>query len=128
MCRALAVLRVVVLANAVVLNLYRREDFQHPGWGVVVVATMVVWTGVTLWAYADHRRRTPLLLGLDLALAVGAIAVTPWVKGVAFDASIPGFWVMGALLAWAIHWRWIGGLAAAVLLVLADALSRDHVT
>ncbi len=35
------------------------------------------------------------------------------VKGDDFNATIPGFWVMGALLAWAIHWRWKGGLVAA---------------
>ena len=28
------------------------------------------------------------------------------------SATLPGFWVMGALLAWAIHWRWVGGLVA----------------
>jgi signal transduction histidine kinase len=128
MYRALAVLRVVVLLNAVVLNVYRRHNFQHPAAGVVVVVVMVVWTGVALWAYAHARRRTPLLLGLDLALAVGALAVTPLVKGEGFHASVPGFWVMGALLAWAVHWRWRGGLVASVSLVLADALTRDHVT
>ena len=29
---------------------------------------------------------------------------------------MPGFWVMAALLAWAVHLRWQGGLAAAVVL------------
>ena len=74
----------------------------------------VVWTGVALWAYASARRRTPLLLGVDLAIAVGAILLTPLAKGPDFNATIPGFWVMGALLAWAVHWHWKGGLAAAV--------------
>jgi signal transduction histidine kinase len=128
MFRALGVLRVVVLLHAVALNLYRRDNFQHPVAGALVVAVMVAWTGVALWAYADDRRRTPWLLGLDLALAVAALALTPVVKADAFNASVPGFWVMGALLAWAVHWRWTGGLAAAVVLVLADALSRDHLT
>ena len=33
-------------------------------------------------------------------------------KGPGCNATIPGFWVMAALLAWAIHWRWRGGLVA----------------
>ncbi|MEQ4547189.1 DUF5931 domain-containing protein, partial [Nocardioides kribbensis] len=110
--RALAVLRVVVLANAVGLNLYRAENFQHPRWAAAAVVAMVVWTGVALAAYAVVRRRTALLLVADLGLAVGSLAVTPLLKGDGFSASLPGFWVMGALLAWAVHWRWAGGLVA----------------
>ena len=37
------------------------------------------------------------------------IALTPWVKGAGFNATVPGFWVMGAMIAWAIHWRLVGG-------------------
>ena len=128
MYRALGVLRVVVLANALVLNVYRRDNFHHPVTAALVVAAMVAWTAVALWAYADHRRRTPLLLGVDMALAVGALVSTPWLKGADFDASVPGFWVMGALLAWAVHWRTVGGLASGVLLAGADMLVRDHLT
>jgi signal transduction histidine kinase len=55
------------------------------------------------------------------------IMVTPWVKGDGFNATLPGFWVMGALLAWAIHWRLVGGAVAACALVAADLLSRQEV-
>ena len=102
------------------LNLWRRDNVDHPALGAAAVAVAVVWTGVALWAYASARRRTPLLLGVDLAIAVAAIALTPLAKGPDFDATIPGFWVMGALLAWAVHWHWKGGLAAAVVLSAAD--------
>ena len=40
------------------------------------------------------------------------LAATPLVKGDSFNATLPGFWIAGALLAWAIHWRWQGGLVA----------------
>lgn len=113
-------MRVVVTVNMVVLNLWRRDNYDDPALGAAVVGVAVAWTGVALWAYADARRRTPLLLGVDLAIAVGAIALTPLAKGPDFNATIPGFWVMGALLAWAIHWHWKGGLAAAVLVSAAD--------
>jgi signal transduction histidine kinase len=41
---------------------------------------------------------------------------------------VPGFWVAGALLAWAIHWRWIGGLVAGACLSVVDLAIRDEVT
>ncbi len=74
---------------------------------------MAVWTVFAIWAYDDRRRRGPLLLVADLAVAVGAILVSPVLKGDGLSATVPAFWVMGALLAWAIHWRWLGGLVAA---------------
>ena len=36
------------------------------------------------------------------------------------NATLPGFWVMGVVLAWAILWGWAGGLAAAVAVSVAD--------
>jgi signal transduction histidine kinase len=125
--RALAILRVVVTVNAVALNAYRRDNFDHPGLGLAVVAFLVAWSAVAVWAYDAPRRRTPALLGADLAVALGAMALTPWVKGPDFNATIPGFWVMGVLLAWAIHWHWKGGLVAALLLSAMDLGLRDSI-
>ncbi len=127
MFRALAVLRVLLLANTVALNVYRRDNFVHPTAGLVMTVVMAVWTVVAIWAYAAPRRRTPLLLGLDLAIALLMIALTPWVKGAGFNATVPGFWVMGAMLAWAIHWRLVGGAIASVCVVSTDlAGPRAH--
>src|SRR3954471_23422732 len=62
MFRALAVLRVIVLVNAVALNIYRADAFQRPTVGAACLVVMVVWTGFATWAYAERRRRTfPLL-------------------------------------------------------------------
>jgi signal transduction histidine kinase len=118
----------VVLVNAVGLNLYRADNFGHPRAGAVVVAVMVVWTAFATWAYSDHRRRVPALLLADLAVALATILSSPLVKGEEFRATVPGFWVMAALLAWAIHWRWLGGLVAGVLLAVADLGVREEVT
>lgn len=126
--RALAVLRVVVLINAVALNLYRADNFQRPVAGVVCVAIMIVWTGVAIWAYAEPRRRSFGLLVLDLAVAAAMILVSPIIKGDGLNASVPGFWVMGALLAWAIHFRLPGGLVAATCLSAADLSIRQEIT
>jgi signal transduction histidine kinase len=119
--------RVVVTINMVGLNAYRRDSFEHPSAGLAIVLALVVWTAAAIWLYRDRARRTPALLVADLAIAVAAIAVTPWVKGPDFNATIPGFWVMGALLAWAIHWHWKGGLVAAIALSATDLLPRSEV-
>jgi len=125
--RALAVLRVVLLLNAIALNIYRRANFDHPRAGAACVVVMVLWTGFATWAYADPRRRTFLLAGADLALAVALLVATPLVKGADFNATVPGYWVMGALLAWSIQYRWIGGLAAGVVLAGVDLSMRQGV-
>ena len=118
----------VVTVNAVALNLYRRDNFERPGLALVLVVVMVAWTAFAIWAYADAARRRPPLLLADLALALALMALTPVVKGADFNATVPGFWVAGALLAWAIHWRWIGGLVAGACLSVVDLAIRDEVT
>lgn len=124
--RALAPLRVILLINAVALSAYHADDFQRPAGGVVCVVVMIVWTACATWAYADARRRTPWLLGADLGLAVVLLGATPLVKGTGFHASVPGFWVAGALLAWASHYRLPGGMFAGAVLATVDLLLRDH--
>lgn len=125
--RALAVLRGIVLVNAVALNVYRADNFAHPRAGAACVVVMVLWTGFATWAYADPRRRTHLLLAADLALAVALLLMTPVVKGSGFHATVPGFWIMGALMAWSIQYRWVGGLAAGVLLAGVDLSLRQEI-
>lgn len=120
-------MRVVVTINMVGLNAYRRDNFDHPTIGLAIVLGLLAWTAAAMWLYHDRARRTSVLLVADLAIAVAAMAVTPWVKSPDFNATIPGFWVMGALLAWAIHWQWKGGLAASVALAATDLLQRSEV-
>ena len=89
---------------------------------------MVAWTAFAVWAYADPARRTAALLVADLSVALATLLLSPVVKGADLNATIPGFWIAGALLAWAAHWRWQGGLAAAIALSAADVLVRDDLT
>jgi signal transduction histidine kinase len=126
--QALVVLRVVLLANAVALNVYRADNFERPVAGAACVVVMIGWTGFAGWAYAEPRRRTAVLLAADLALAVALVLLTPLVKGPSFNATLPGYWIVGALIAWAIHYRWVGGLAAGVILAVADLGLRDEVS
>jgi len=122
------VLRVIVLLNTVVLDLYRAGSYEHPAAGVACVVLMVLWTCFAIWAYAAPARRTAWLLVADLGIAVALVLVSPAIKGDGVETTIPGFWVMGALLAWALHWRWVGGLVAAACLSAADLAVRTHLT
>jgi signal transduction histidine kinase len=124
----LAVLRLVLLAHAVALNAYRRDTFVHPVGGVACLVAMAAWTFFTIWAYHQPRRRVPALLVADLAAALAAVLVSPVLKGEGLSATVPAYWVMGALMAWAIHWRWLGGLVAGLAIPAADLSIRDHVT
>lgn len=123
--RALAVLRVIVLLNTVALSIYRADSFERPAAGAVCVGAMVLWTAFATWAYAVPRRRTFPLLAADLGLAVAMLLLTPLVTGDAVSASLPGFWIIAALVAWAIHYRTAGGLVAGVLLAAADLARQD---
>ena len=115
-----------MLLYAVVGNLVRGVDeFDRPGAGYVMLAAMVLWSGFATWAYADAVRRGPALLVADLAIALALLVATPLVKAADFDASVPGFWVMTALLAWAVRWRWVGGLIAGVVLGGVDIAVRQ---
>ena len=126
--RWLAVLRVVVLVNAVAVNVYRWDNFQRPVAGAVSILVMAAWTVVASWAFSNRRRRVPALLLIDLALAAGLILVSPALKGDGLNATVPGFWVIGALLAWAVHYHWWGGLIAGATLSVADLSIRNEVT
>lgn len=124
---ALAVLRGFFLVNALVLNLLLADNFQRPVLGWSCVAVMVVWTIVAGWAYADPPRRGVGLLTADLTVAVALLVLTPVVKGGGFEATVPGFWVAGALLAWAVRYRWVGGLVAGAVLCLTDVVVRADI-
>ena len=128
MFRALGVLRFVVLVNAVGIYVMRVSGYDHPRLGYLVMAFLAAWTVFVVWAYAAPRRRRPWLLVSDLLVAVVAIGLSPYVKGEGFQATLPGFWVMGVVLAWAILWRWAGGLTAAVVVSLADLAVREEFT
>jgi len=128
MFRALGVLRFVVLLNCIGIYLWRYDGYDHPVVGAVVIGFLVAWTAFAVWAYADPGRRRPWLLLADLLVAVVAIGLSPYVKGEGMNATLPGFWVMGVVLAWAIVWRWPGGLAAGVVISVADLAVRGGIT
>jgi hypothetical protein len=127
MYRWLAVLRLVLVANAVGLNIYRGSA-EHPVGVGLLLAALVVWSCLVSWVYhAFHRRTTPWLVA-DLLVAIASVVLTTPVKGDGWNATVPGFWIMGAVLAWSIHWRLYGGVVGALLLSVTDYLARGYLT
>lgn len=130
--RALAVLRGVVLVYAVALNLARWQDFDHPVGAGLVVVGIVAWSAFVTWAYDDpRRRRTPLFVA-DLVVACAALLATPLVQSQAMlerhASTIPSFWVMAAVLAWAVARGWVGGVLAAAVVTVCDLSVRLEAT
>ncbi|RYE78550.1 MAG: histidine kinase [Myxococcales bacterium] len=125
MFRALAVLRVIVLVNAVGLYAFRFDAYERPAAGWVVMGLLTLWTGWVIWASHRERTRHTWVYVVDLLVAVAAMGATEFVKGEGFRATLPGFWVSGAMLAWAIRWRSRGGLFAAVVIAVVDVVIRD---
>lgn len=128
MYRALAALRAVVLLNALVLNLYRWGDLERPLLAAAVLAGLVLWTGFAVWAYDRPAwRRSPLLIA-DLAVTVAAMLLSPLAKGDGATSTLPGFWVMGVVLAWGIHGHWVSGLIASLAVSMADVAVRSDLS
>ena len=122
--RTLAVLRVVVLLNAVVIYAIHSEHYDHPALGWAVMVGLALWTAFAIWQYDSPERRRGWLFVADLLVAVVAILLSPYVKGAGLNATLPGFWVMGVVLAWAVVWRLVGGLVAGVVVSAADISIR----
>ena len=127
MFRALGMLRFVVLRTRSRSTSALRR-LRPPRVGALVIAFLALWTVFAVWAYAARLGVRPRCWWRTSPVAVAAIALSPYVKGEGLNATLPGFWVMGVVLAWAILWRWVGGLAAAVAVSIADIAIRDDFT
>lgn len=129
--KALAVLRFIFLAQALTVNVLRWQRFDHPLTGWLVLTCIAAWTLIVTWIYDSPDRRRPLVLVADLAVAVGAILITPYVLSAEMlnrhDFTLPTYWITAAVLAWSIHKGWIGGVCAALLVCPFDIASRAHV-
>lgn len=115
---ALGVARLVLLGYAVVVNALHVQDYRHPLAAGAVLGILATWTMVAPWLYKAVARR-PGLIVAELALAIAALLITPWVQGAtAADPDTPtlaSFWIAAPVLASAVQWAWRGGLASALV-------------
>ena len=128
--RAIAVYRFASIGYAMLLAALNRADYSRPDLAWVVIAAMTAWTAVTTVAYARPERRTPLLLGADLAVTAGLLLSTAALQyphamhaGVMPVTSI---WVAGPVLAWAVQYGRQAGAIAALILSGCDFVLRSE--
>ncbi|HET6562735.1 MAG TPA: DUF5931 domain-containing protein [Marmoricola sp.] len=126
--RALTVLRGVVTVYMLVLNILRWDELARPGVAAAAVVFMVCWAVFVSWAYDSPRRRTLGLYVADLAVALLMMLSTPLVQSDAMldrhASTIPSFWVMAPVLAWAAGRPWAQAVGAAVLVSATDLSVR----
>lgn len=126
--RALAVLRLVVTLNTLGFTLWGWDSIERPGWTVAALVGLVSWTVAVHLLYRRAERRSTWVHVVDLVLTVFFLGLTPWLKGPDFSGTLPGFWVMCVVLAWAVRWNWRGGLAAAAVVAGVDVAIRSEYT
>ncbi|MDG4833169.1 DUF5931 domain-containing protein [Solwaraspora sp. WMMD1047] len=130
--RAIAVFRFAALGYVVVLAVRNLSQFARPGAAAVVLVAMAGWTVLTAYAYARPDRRRWPLLSADLAVALAALLVSPWVIGrSALAAGVPTLgvaWLAAPVLTWAVSGGRRRGLAAALVLAAADLAVRVRIT
>src|SRR5512142_3182701 len=126
--RAVAAFRFASLGYAVLLAILNRAHYSRLDWALVVIAAMTAWTVVTTVAYAHPERRTPALLGTDLAVTAGLLLSTLALQypqamrhGV---MPVTGIWVAGPVLAWAVRYGRRAGTITALVMSGCDFVLR----
>ncbi|MDR2620880.1 MAG: DUF5931 domain-containing protein [Propionibacteriaceae bacterium] len=106
--RAGAMLRLALLVMFIAVNVQRIREADHPAALSLVCALMFSWTLATWYLNQRPEYRTVLWMGLDLAVAIVAVAPSRWILGPKLLESsyygVPGYWMVAAPLAIAI-WR-----------------------
>jgi signal transduction histidine kinase len=100
----------------------RDQQLARPWVAWVVLGVLGAWT-LGLALYRSQTRHTTIA-GIELALACCAILVTRVVDTpeviVGGARTLPGLWPAAAVVAWAVLRGWRGGLAAALVVGVAD--------
>jgi signal transduction histidine kinase len=128
MWRVVALFRIVTLVYAGSLIIVNHDHYAHPAAGLVVLVIMIVWTAVTVTAYARPAGRTRWMISADVAVAAAMILSTRWIEtGARISAGVPTLptsWAAAPVLACAVAGGPWAGLAGAV--VMSVALFAEH--
>ena len=126
--RALIVLRLVLTLYALILNAVRFDELARPGLALVAMALMTGWSVFASWAYDAPRRRKTVLYVADLGVAVLLVLSTPIVQPLEMverhAPTVPSYWVIAPVLAWAVGKHWVWAVLAATVVLLADITVR----
>ncbi|SHN42225.1 MacS family sensor histidine kinase [Cryptosporangium aurantiacum] len=124
--RGLAAFRFLTLTYAVALNLDDLGRVRSPAWCVATLSVMAGWSVVATYCYARPRLRTPVLLAVDLVVALATVLATRLVESperiAGGEFTVPTVWAATAVMAWALRWEIVGGLLATLALGVANVL------
>lgn len=131
--RAHALLRLVLVALACVVNALRFHEVASQPGVVVGCVVMAVWTVATSWMYLTPRRRTLWVFVADLCVTVALVVATVVVVGAPADVdgpamALPAYWIAGAPLAIALWRGWLGGLISSGVVALVAIWSLPVTT
>jgi signal transduction histidine kinase len=130
--RALAGYRVLTFCYLLVRFVQDADGYARPALATATVALLAVWSAATVLAYRRPAGRRWPVVGADLAVAVGAVLVSPPLQGPAMIAAghstLPTIWSASAVLACAIRGGWRGGVLGGLLVGLADLGERGAIT
>lgn len=126
--RAVAVYRVAALLYAAASMAVHLGGYARPRLGLAVLAGMAAWTAAATYFYSDPRRRTWLLLIVDLAVTVAALLSSVLVLDQAdiLDgaSTLTVSWAAAPVMAWAVHAGWPAGTVAAAVVGAGAVLER----
>lgn len=130
--RALAGYRALTFCYLLLRFVQDVDDYARPVLATATVALLAVWSVATMLAYRRPAGRGWAVVGADLAVAIGAVLLSPPLQGPAMIAAghstLPTIWSASAVLACAIRGGWRGGVLGGLLVGLADLVERGAIT
>ncbi|MDO5682813.1 MAG: ATP-binding protein [Propionibacteriaceae bacterium] len=122
----LAAMRYVLALLTLVVNVSLQDRASMPLVVVIVSLAMVAWSVLLHVLYAGKCRVPGWVLGLDFAVTVVLLAISPAVLWPGADVQVTGFWTAAAPLAIAFGRGWLqGGSAALALCLITFAQDPD---
>ncbi|MFX4272743.1 MacS family sensor histidine kinase [Propionibacteriaceae bacterium Y1685] len=131
--RAYAMLRLILVVLAIVINLFRINEVAHP---VALIVMCVVMLLVSIGAsilYALPEQRKLWVFLVDMIISIGVVLCSLWVLGpqlttTGASPSIGVYWAVGAPLAVALWRGWVWGALAGVLIMIAEFVVAPELT
>ncbi|MET7364235.1 DUF5931 domain-containing protein [Streptomyces sp. NPDC005566] len=127
--RALTAYRVLTLIYAVLLAGFRDKTYDRPWVAIAFLAVMSIWTLATLPRVAGAASCTKRFLGIDLAIALTGILLTPLADFSAQHVdgpTLPSIWTAGSVLAFALKGGWRWAAFASTLVAVANIVERGE--
>ncbi|MGA4670309.1 sensor histidine kinase [Propionibacteriaceae bacterium Y1923] len=123
--RVLSWTRVALALHAAIFNILRLNDVQRPGWLLAITVLILAWSLLLANLAGAPQRWQPVLLALDVSIALLIVLSSRWVVGTEGANAFPPasvYWQVAAALAVAVTFGGWLGLAAGAVIGLAGVV------